>query len=200
MKCIVGLGNPGHEYAETRHNIGFRVITTIAEAGKIGLQPGNGEYYSGVGTPGGTDLLLVLPTTYMNNSGSAVREVCSTYGLTAEDVLVVLDDFQIPFGTLRLRPHGSDGGHNGLGSIIYHLETDIIARLRVGVGGATLPEEHTHAAMAEYVLACFEPEEEQRLPMLLGAAAEACLSWARDGVPKTMNAFNKNFFSDSVES
>jgi PTH1 family peptidyl-tRNA hydrolase len=200
VKCIIGLGNPGGEYAATRHNIGFRVIATIADAQKVRLRPGDGEYYSAVVGIGDEECVLALPTTFMNNSGVAVLEMCSRYGVTSDELLVVFDDFQLPFGTLRIRGHGSDGGHNGLGSIIYHLETDRIARLRIGVAGATIPLEHTHEAMAGYVLTAFEPDEEKRLPTLLGKAAEACLSWARDGVPKTMNVFNKNFFSDSVES
>jgi peptidyl-tRNA hydrolase, PTH1 family len=199
VKCIIGLGNPGNEYAATRHNIGFRVIESIVTDRKIQFHPGDGEYYSDVVRVGEQELVLALPTTYMNNSGVAALELCRDYHLVPDDLLVVFDDFQLPFGTLRIRPHGSDGGHNGLGSIIYHLETDLIARLRIGVGGATIPSEHSHAAMAGYVLTGFEPEEERQLPLLLAKAADACLSWARDGVPKTMNAFNKNFFSDSVE-
>ncbi len=200
MKCIIGLGNPGFDYASTRHNIGFRVIETLAAGAKIGLREGSGEYFSAVVPSDRGDILLALPTTYMNNSGVAVRELCETYGLSPGDLLVVFDDFQLPFGTLRIRPKGSDGGHNGLGSIMYHIETDILARLRVGVAGATIPEEHTHESMAAYVLTEFEPEEERQLPVLLQKAADACLCWARDGVPAAMNAFNKNFFSDSVES
>ena len=200
MKCIVGLGNPGSEYARTRHNVGFRVVETLAAAGSIDLRTGDGEYYSAVLRINGGDIVLAVPTPYMNNSGIAVQDLCGKYGLTADDLLVVFDDFQLPFGTLRIRPQGSDGGHNGLGSIIYHLETDVLARLRVGVAGATIPDVHTHEAMAAYVLTEFEPEEEHRLPVLLRNAADACLCWARDGVPAAMNAFNKNFFSDSVES
>ena len=200
MKCIIGLGNPGREYAHTRHNVGYRVIETLAAAQRIALRPGDGDYYAGAATNDGDELLLVMPTTYMNNSGIAVGDVCRKYALAIDDLLVVFDDFQLPFGTLRLRPHGSDGGHNGMGSIIYHLETDIVARLRVGVAGATIPAAHTHETMAGYVLTDFEPDEERQLTTLLTAAADACLGWARDGVPKTMNGFNKNFFSDSVES
>lgn len=200
MKCIIGLGNPGSEYAHTRHNIGFRVIDTIAAQRRVRFTAGDGEFYSGVFTVDGERVLLAMPTTYMNNSGLAVLDIFTQHGVTAQDLLVVFDDFQLPLGTLRIRERGSDGGHNGLGSIIYHCETDVIARLRVGVAGTTIPLEHTHAAMAGYVLTGFEVNEEKQLPLLLEKAAEACLSWARDGVPKTMNAFNRNFFSDSVES
>ncbi len=200
MKCIIGLGNPGHEYAHTRHNIGFRVIDTIAAQKRIGLREGDGEFYSGAFTVDGLTTLLAAPTTYMNNSGLAVLDLCRLHGMTPDDLLVVFDDFQLPLGTLRIRESGSDGGHNGLGSIIYHLGTDRIARLRIGVAGCTIPDAHTHEAMAGYVLSGFEQNEVKQLPLLLEKAAEACLSWARDGVPKTMNAFNRNFFSDSVES
>lgn len=200
MKCIVGLGNPGANYAPTRHNIGFRVIETIAAARRVLMMPGNGDYYSGIFRLDDDEVVVAVPTTYMNNSGSAVLDLCAHYALTAQDVLIVLDDFQIPFGTLRIRPSGSDGGHNGLGSVIYHLETEDIPRLRFGVAGATLPETHTHEAMASYVLRGFETEEEPQLPMLLEHAASACVTWARSGMIAAMNAYNKNFFSDSVGS
>lgn len=199
MKCIVGLGNPGGNYAPTRHNIGFRIVETIAASHRVLLVPGDGDYYSGVFRLDGDEALLAVPTTYMNNSGMAVRDLCEVYKLSPADVLIVLDDFQIPFGTLRIRPNGSDGGHNGLGSVIYQLETEDVPRLRFGVAGATLPDERTHEAMASYVLRSFEIDEEKKLPMLLEKAADACLAWARDGVQSAMNSFNKNFFSGSVE-
>jgi len=199
VKCIIGLGNPGSEYAHTRHNIGFRVIDTIAAQKRIRLREGDGEFYSGLFTVEGERVLLAAPTTYMNNSGIAVLDLCRLHGMTADDLLVVFDDFQLPLGALRIRQSGSDGGHNGLGSIVYHLGTDRIARLRIGVAGSTIPDTHTHEAMAGYVLTGFEQNEEQQLPLLLEKAADACVSWARDGVLKTMNRFNKNFFSGSVE-
>lgn len=200
MKCIVGLGNPGSNYAPTRHNIGFRVVEAVADKERVLLVPGEGDYYSGVFRAGGDEIVLALPTTFMNNSGTAVRDLCERYALAPQDVLIVLDDFQIPFGTLRLRPRGSDGGHNGLGSVIYHLESEEVPRLRFGVAGETMPELHTHEAMASYVLRSFDMDEEKKLPMLLDKAAEACAVWARDGMSAVMNTHNRNFFSDSVGS
>jgi peptidyl-tRNA hydrolase, PTH1 family len=196
----VGLGNPGSNYAPTRHNIGFRVVETIADARRVLMMPGNGDYYSGIFRLGDDEVVLAVPTTYMNNSGTAVLDLCARYSLAPDDVLIVLDDFQIPFGTLRIRPEGSDGGHNGLGSVIYHLETEQVPRLRFGVAGVTLPEAHTHEAMVSYVLRSFDPDEETKLPMLLEKAAEASVMWARDGMARAMNTCNRNFFSDSVES
>lgn len=200
MKCIVGLGNTGNVYARTRHNIGVRVINTIAAVHNVNIQSGNGEYYGASLTVDDEEIVLALPTSYMNNSGVAVMDLCRTFNLTADDLLIVLDDFQLPFGTLRIRTQGSDGGHNGLGSIIYFMNTDSIARIRVGVAGTAIPIHHTHDAMAGYVLADFEEVEEQKLPMLLSKAADACLCWALKGHQAAMNAFNKNFFNDSVES
>ncbi|MGE5313340.1 MAG: aminoacyl-tRNA hydrolase [Acidobacteriota bacterium] len=200
MKCIVGLGNPGSNYAPTRHNIGFRVVETIAAERRILLVPGDGDYYRGIFRLEDDEVVLAMPTTFMNNSGTAVRDLCRFYSLSPKDVLIVFDDFQIPFGTLRLRPEGSDGGHNGLGSVIYQMETEEIPRLRFGVGGDTMPDAHTHESMASYVLRAFEMEEEKMMPMLLQKAAEACTAWARDGMSKAMNAYNRNFFSDSVGS
>jgi peptidyl-tRNA hydrolase, PTH1 family len=194
------LGNPGSQYARTRHNVGFRVIETIAASRRAVMREGRGEFYSAEARVGQDTVLLAMPTTYMNNSGLAVLDLMRIHDMGAEDLLVVFDDFQLPLGTLRIRQSGSDGGHNGLGSVIYNLGTDRIARLRIGVAGQTIPAEHTHAAMADYVLDSFDAGEEQTLPVLLEKAAEAALSWARDGVPMTMNRYNKNFFSDSVES
>lgn len=200
MKCIVGLGNPGSNYAPTRHNIGFRVVAAVADKERVLLVPGEGDYYSGVFRTGGEEIVLAMPTTYMNNSGTAVRDLCELHAIAPQDVLIVLDDFQLPFGTLRLRPRGSDGGHNGLGSVIYQLETEEIPRLRIGVAGATIPEIHTHETMATYVLQSFEMDEEKKMPMLLEYAAEACVRWAVEGMSAVMNTHNRNFFSDSVGS
>lgn len=164
---------------------------------KIKAQPyeGNDLYECSKGSIGVDDVLFVQPQTYMNNSGAAVRELSQKFEIGFNDFLIVFDDFQLPYGTLRMRAKGSDGGHNGMSSVIYHLQSDVIPRLRVGVAGKTIPEHHTHDAMAEYVLKRFDPDEEKLLPQLLQHTTDALMSWMNDGIAKTMSVYNKNFFT-----
>ena len=197
MKCIVGLGNPGNRYRFTRHNIGFRVIEFLIDKFKAQHFDSTALFECYQAPLSEDSLLFVMPQTYMNNSGTAVREIHQKYNLTIADFLIVYDDFQLPFGTLRLRPKGSDGGHNGLSSIIYNLENDLIPRLRIGVGGKTVPIERTHELMADYVLSRFDIEEEKLLPQLLNHAHNACTSWVETGIQKTMNHYNRNFFTSA---
>ena len=195
MKCIVGLGNPGNRYRFTRHNIGFLVAEVLIEKFHAPHFEGNDLYECWKATVSEQEVLIVAPQTFMNNSGFAVREIHEKLNLSFDDLLIVYDDFQLPFGTLRLRSKGSDGGHNGLGSIIYHLQSDLIPRLRVGVGGVTLPDQHSHESMADYVLSRFDAPEEKFLPELLLHTSNACKSWIESGVAKTMSLYNKNFFT-----
>lgn len=200
MKCIVGLGNPGNRYRFTRHNIGFLAVEMVAH--KINAQPyeGNELYESAKGLIDDCEALIVMPQTYMNNSGAAVRELKQKYEIGFDDFLIVFDDFQLPFGTLRMRTKGSDGGHNGMASVIYHLQSDLIPRLRIGVAGESIPEQHTHDAMADYVLARFEPHEEKLLPQLLQHSTDAIVSWTNEGIVKSMSHYNKNFFNPDIST
>ncbi len=197
MKCIVGLGNPGNRYRFTRHNIGFLAIDFLIERFKAKSFESTSFYECYQGLLENESLLFVMPQTYMNNSGTAVRELRQKYDLAPADFLILYDDFQLPFGTLRLRPKGSDGGHNGLASIIYQLENDLIPRLRIGVGGKTLPGKHTHETMADYVLSRFDTDEEKLLPQLLNYAHNACVSWVETGIQRTMSVYNRNFFTSA---
>ena len=142
-----------------------------------------------------TEVLLVMPQTYMNNSGTAVLELHQKYEIGYDDFMIVYDDFQLPYGTLRMRAKGSDGGHNGMASVIYDLQSDLIPRLRLGVAGSSIPESHTHDAMAEYVLRRFEQDEEKLLPQILHHAADALIGWTYEGIARTMSVYNKNFFT-----
>ena len=195
MKCIVGLGNPGSEYRLTRHNIGFRAVEAVAERLNALPRQGNESYSLYTAPTESGELLLVFPQTYMNNSGVAVLAVMERFGVNSDELLVAVDDFQLPLGMLRMRGKGSDGGHNGLASIIYYLNTDMFARLRIGVAGETMPEHHTHDAMADYVLDRFISAEENVLPQLIRHAADAARCWAEHGIAITMNQYNKNFFT-----
>ncbi len=197
MKCIVGLGNPGPRYERTRHNIGFQLADAFIAAHSAVRLHHSELYESYRCTAEGQEFALLMPMTYMNDSGEAVREFLQRFDVPVGDTLIVYDDFQIPFGTLRLRPHGSDGGHNGLASIIGCLQTSEVPRLRIGVGGSTMPAVHTHGSMADYVLSRFDPDEEKLLPRLLTHAQDACCLWAVSGIGTAMSRYNRNFFSSA---
>jgi len=195
VKCIVGLGNPGNRYRFTRHNIGFLAAEAFIETMNAKHSEGNQLYECYVWTAEEHEVVIAMPQTYMNNSGFAVRELQQRYQISFDDFLIMSDDFQLPFGTLRMRTKGSDGGHNGLASIIYHMQSDMIPRLRFGVAGKTIPENHSHDTMADYVLSRFDAEEEKFLPQLLQHSTRAIQSWVKEGIAKTMSLYNKKFFT-----
>lgn len=185
MKIVVGLGNPGDRYAQTRHNIGWMVVDRVADrAGWSGR--GRTRDASAVvsGRFHGLDLVLAKPQTFMNESGLAVRRVLAREHAPLDELLVVADDFALPFGKLRFREGGGPGGHNGLGSIIEELGTEKFSRLRVGIGE---PERDA----VDHVLSRFQPAERQRLDELLDAAADAVETWAREGTSKAANHHNR---------
>jgi PTH1 family peptidyl-tRNA hydrolase len=184
LKVVVGLGNPGSQYAGTRHNVGWLVVDRVAErAGWTGKGRNKDAASVVMGRFRGLDLTLVKPLTYMNDSGLAVRKVMAREHAPLHDVLIVADDFALPYGKLRFREGGGHGGHNGLRSIIDELGTEKFSRLRVGIGD---PVRHGR----DHVLSRFEPDETQRLDELIDAAADAVEAWARDGTSKAANRFN----------
>lgn len=184
MKVVVGLGNPGSQFAGTRHNVGCLVMDRIAErAGWSGKGRQRDASNVVLGRYRGLDVTLVKPLTYMNESGLAVRKVIAREHAPLGDLLVVVDDFALPFGKLRFREGGGPGGHNGLRSIIAELGTEKFSRLRIGIGD---PGRHA----VDHVLSRFEPDEQQRLDELLDAAADAVEEWAREGTNKAANRFN----------
>jgi PTH1 family peptidyl-tRNA hydrolase len=184
VKIVVGLGNPGRQYEGTRHNVGWMVLDRLADrAGLGGRQKARDAAAVARGRYRDIDLVLVKPTTYMNLSGVALRKVLARERAPLEDVLVVVDDFALPLGRLRLRGEGSAGGHNGLRSIIDELGTQRFARLRVGIG------EPSRAAI-DHVLSRFSPDERRSLDGVLDAAADAVESWALDGTARAANRWN----------
>jgi PTH1 family peptidyl-tRNA hydrolase len=184
VKVVVGLGNPGSQYAGTRHNVGWLVLDRVAErAGWSGRGRQRDTSNVAMGRFNGLDLTLVKPLTFMNDSGRAVRKVLAREHAPLNDLLVVADDFALPFGKLRFRENGGPGGHNGLGSIIDELGTEKFSRLRIGIGA---PEN----GFKDHVLNQFQPDERQRLDGLLEAAADAVEEWARHGTSKAANRFN----------
>ena len=184
MKLVIGLGNPGSQYAGTRHNIGWLVLDTLAErAGRTGRGRQRDASESIQLRYRGVELILAKPLTYMNESGIAVRKILARDRIPLADALVVADDFALPFGKLRFREAGSHGGHNGLRSIIDELSTEKFSRLRVGIG-------EPDRGAVDHVLSRFTPDEQARLPILLDAAADAVEAWAREGTAKAANRFN----------
>ena len=182
---IVGLGNIGAEYAQTRHNIGFKVVDALAETAEVSFAP---DRYGAVTTlrHRGQEVFLLKPSTYMNLSGKAVRYWMQKERIPAENVFVVVDDIAIPFGHLRIRKNGSDGGHNGLKSIAECLGGQNYARLRFGIGG-----DFPKGAQVDYVLGAWTPEEEAALPPLLVHCGEAVKAFPLIGIERTMNIYNK---------
>ena len=184
---VVGLGNPGTEYEWTRHNVGFKVIDELARRFKTSIRAGRGEYLIASRGVSGKEVVLVKPLTYMNNSGIAVSELLEHYGARLDQLLLVADDFALPLGTIRVRAKGSDGGHNGLSSVIYHLNTNVFARIRCGIQQKIMPPKER---MAEFVLSPFEREERETSGVMIAEAASAVVEFAITGIARTMNKFN----------
>ncbi|HET6400227.1 MAG TPA: aminoacyl-tRNA hydrolase [Candidatus Kapabacteria bacterium] len=187
MWIFAGLGNIGREYEGTRHNIGFEVVDVVERSldRSTGWRAGKGEFYFAKGFRGSEEILLVKPTTYMNLSGRAVRDALQFYKVPMERLVVIGDDIALPLGTLRLRLGGSDGGHNGLSSIIYELGTEDFARLRSGIGG-----DFRRGEQVRFVLSKFKPDEAKVAQEMIERAAQACFEIANGGIPKAMNVVN----------
>jgi PTH1 family peptidyl-tRNA hydrolase len=186
MYLIVGLGNPGDEYAQTRHNLGFMLVDKLAADASVKVKRHECQSLVGSGLLENQRVKLVKPQTYMNLSGDAVSCLTSKAETGASDSLIVIsDDLALPFGTIRLRPRGSAGGHNGLRSVIAALGTDEFIRLRIGI-----QPEHPISDTKRFVLDGFTRAEKESLTDILERAAEAARTVLRDGVIKAMSLFN----------
>lgn len=192
MHLIVGLGNPGPKYALTRHNIGFMVADFIAQFHRVHFKQGAGDYLYCQYTVAGQDVCLLKPLTFMNRSGAAVEQAMDRLQSDESQLLVIYDDFNLQFGTLRLRARGSDGGHNGMASIIYHLQSEAFPRLRIGIQNNDLRKD-----AADFVLSDFNETEEKDLPTIVEESARAAESVIVNGMAKTMNLYNRNLLNDS---
>lgn len=188
---IVGLGNIGDEYKETRHNIGFMIVEELAKKLLVDFKLDKNAY-SAQATYKGRKLILLKPTTYMNLSGKAVQYHLLQNKIPVENLLVITDDIALPFGTLRLKPKGSDGGHNGLKNIQELLQTTNYPRLRIGIGS-----EFSKGKQVDYVLGKFNIDEQKDLPKILEAGTQAILSFVFHGINYTMNHFNKSFLDNN---
>lgn len=189
MYAIIGLGNPGPEYKGTRHNIGFEVVDAIAAQFGVSLKSKWDECLIGRVTINEEQHLLVKPMTYMNNSGVAVRKVVNFYNTPYNHLLVIVDDFQIPLGSLRMRLKGSDGGHQGLLSLIHELGTNEFPRVRCGIRGETMPSNKQE--LTQYVLEVFKTNEEQIVKKMIEDARNAVIMAIKEGIETAMNKFNK---------
>lgn len=184
MKIIVGLGNPGTKYKNTRHNLGFEVIDNFAREKHISFKINKFKAATGKGTIDLDEVILVKPLTYMNNSGVAVREIVNKTNIPLDNLLVVCDDFQLPLGKIRIRQNGSSGGHNGLDSIIQNLGSSDFPRLRIGIG-----EPANHDAV-EYVLDNFSRAERREINETIERIVNAIREWIVNGIESSMNKFN----------
>ncbi|HOI73523.1 MAG TPA: aminoacyl-tRNA hydrolase [Syntrophales bacterium] len=197
MKLIVGLGNPGERYRFSRHNLGFLVIDELAERENIPLSQKRFEAVFGKGAVSTTPALLTKPQTYMNLSGLAVRRLFDFFKIDLEDLIVVHDDLDLPFGALRLKKGGGSGGHKGLISVMESLGGDNFIRVRMGIG------KPPHKGMVEdYVLQILPREQAERLSEVVSEAAEAIGFLMTSGLPAAMNRYNgrakKNFEEEEV--
>ena len=181
---IVGLGNIGDEYAGTRHNIGFMMIDAFAASKEVKWED---KRYGFIGRcrVKNAELVLLKPSTYMNLSGNAVRYWLQQEKIPVENMLVLVDDLNLPFGTIRIRKQGSNGGHNGLGNIQSVLGTENYARVRFGIGN-----EFTRGAQVNYVLGKWTDEEEKAMPNRLKVTSEIIPSFCLQGIDRTMNLYN----------
>ena len=183
---VVGLGNPGDKYENTRHNVGFLTIDHIAEEQRVPVQKLKYRALTNTVELGGAKALLMKPVTYMNLSGEAVGEAARFYKVPPERVVVVSDDVFLRVGKIRVRRGGSAGGHNGLKSIIQHLGTDQFPRIKIGVG----QKPHPDYDMADWVLGKFTGEDKKTVDTAVQRAADAVECYIRDGADRAMNRFN----------
>jgi len=190
VHALIGLGNPGNRYEDTRHNIGYLIVDNFSAVKNIPFQFGKGDYYYKELDIDNNQVLVFKPTTYMNNSGRAVRQIVEHFALSVEQLLIVCDDFNLPFGSFRFRTKGSDGGHNGMKSIIYSLQTENFNRFRFGIGDA-------FSDASRYVLESFSRKESAQLNDLFPISTEAIHHWLEEDIQNTMNKYNRQFISEN---
>ena len=185
MKIIIGLGNPGRDYMNTRHNAGFMVLDELAKKCNLEFNTEKFSAYFAKGKVNGEDVVLIKPTTFMNNSGFALRQCLDFYKESMNNVLVVYDDVDLPVGKIRLRQKGSAGGHNGMKSIIECTFTNEFNRIRVGIG------RDSNIPMIKWVLSKFREEEKDDLQAAVEQASQAAFFSINHPYDMTMNQFNK---------
>jgi PTH1 family peptidyl-tRNA hydrolase len=188
MKLIVGLGNPGSEYARSRHNVGWMIVDAFAEKFRIEVSKHEKEALTGLGRVGGGAVMVARPLTYMNRSGEAVKLLTSAYLESLQDLIVVYDDVDLPLGVLRIRERGSPGTHNGMRSMVESLASESFPRLRCGVRGANYAEV---GKLRDYVLDDFDESELPIINRSIERAVDALVLFARGDLKRAMNEFNR---------
>lgn len=183
---VVGLGNPGKDYANTRHNIGFNTIDILGDRNNININKIKFKSVYGEGFIGREKVILMKPQTYMNNSGVAIKEAANFYKIPVENIIVIVDDIDIDFASIRIRSKGSAGSHNGLKSIINHLSDNNFPRIKIGVG----KKQHPSQDLADFVLSKFSKDEILDINDSIETAAEAVESITKHGINTAMNQFN----------
>lgn len=192
MKLIVGLGNPGAKYRQTRHNVGFAALDELARRHRVEFEGAPAEAMVAKVRAFAEPVLVAKPLTFMNLSGHAVGDLLRYFRIDVADLFVIVDDANLPLARLRARARGSDGGHNGLKSIIAQLGTREFARLRIGVERG-----HAERDLADHVLSRFDPEEREEIAAAIARAADAAEVFVTDGIAQVMNRFNR---PDDIEA
>lgn len=185
MRLIVGLGNPGEHYQSTRHNVGYRVLDELARESRAGPWTTACRAHVCTATVAAEPAILAKPLTFMNLSGQAVRSLLDEYRLDPKDLILVLDDLDLPLGRIRIRERGSSGGHKGMESIIQILDSDEIVRVRLGIGQEDMPEEK-----AGFVLADFPPDRAAEARVMVTRAVLAVRCIVAEGASRAMSVFN----------
>jgi len=185
LHLVAGLGNPGAEYAHTRHNAGFLVADAIAERHAIALKKSKFNAVFGRGTVCGVDTVLAKPQAFMNRSGPPVQQLADYFRISHRDILVVHDDIDLVFGRLKIKEKGGDGGHKGVRSLIDALGDDVFVRVRIGIGRSEI-----HQVVSDHVLGRFLPEEQTLIQQVIGRARDAVVTILCEGAKEGMNRFN----------
>lgn len=185
MKLIIGLGNPGKQYEQTRHNVGFMVIDKLSKELSIPLDRNKFNGIYGIGHISGEKIILLKPLTYMNLSGECIRPLMDYYEINDDELVVIYDDLDLPVGKIRLRSKGSAGGHNGIKSMILHLATQEFNRIRVGID-----RPQNGMKISDYVLGRFTKEEEPGIIEAIDRSANACEKWLSTSFIQVMNEYN----------
>ncbi|HHT96552.1 MAG TPA: aminoacyl-tRNA hydrolase [Clostridiales bacterium] len=186
MYIIIGLGNPSKEYDKTRHNVGWDAIEQIASDNNIPLDFVKFKAICGKGYIGREKVVLAKPMTYMNLSGESVKEIQSFYKVPLENIIIIFDDISLNVGQVRIRKQGTAGGHNGIKSIINHLDTKEFSRIKIGIG-----DKPAGWDLADYVLSRFRPEEQELINEALSLSSKACKTIVEEGIDDAMNQYNK---------
>lgn len=186
MRAVLGIGNPGKKYEDTRHNIGFFILDKLAEKNKLSFQASKGEYYIAGSVNNASPFFLIKPTTYVNLSGIAALDFIDAHDIDLKDLLIITDDINLEPGKIRIRKSGGDGGHNGIASLIYHLHSDQFPRLRFGIGS-----DFNKGQMAEFVLDKFSPDDLKYINPAVESSIDIIEKFIEGGIDSALNYFSK---------